>query len=86
MTESEEIIANTVLNLNKDILKSVLNNLEKFIKESNTDTLDKDNFSDYAIVTAGFVMAINELDKNFHPSMSKTIIEMLQNNQKKSMN
>lgn len=86
MTNTEEVIANTVLNMNRDLLKSVLTNMQKYIKESEVDIHDPSNISDFAIVTAAFVMAIQELDKNFHPSMSKTIIEMLQSQQKKSMN
>lgn len=86
MTNSEEIIANTVLSMHRDLLKSVLANMQKYIKESEVDTHDPSNMSDFAIVTAAFVMAINQLDENFHPSMSTTIIEMLQNQKKKSMN
>jgi len=86
MTNTEEVIANTVLNMNRDLLKSVLDNMQKFIKESDTDTFDKTNLTDFAIVTAAFVMALKELDTHFHPNMSKTIIEMLLNEQKRKMN
>jgi len=86
MTNSEEIIANTVLTMNRDLLKSVLTNMQTYIKESDVDTHDPSNMSDFAIVTAAFVMAIQELDEHYDPRMSTTIIKMLETQKKKSMN
>ena len=86
MPNSKEIIANTVLTMNRDLLNCVLTNMQTYIKESEVDTHDSSNMSDFAIVTAAFVMAIQELDEHFHPSMSKTIIKMLETQKKKSMN
>lgn len=86
MTNTEEIIANTVLKMNRDLLKSVLTNMQTYIKESEVDTYDSSNMSDFAIVSAAFVMALKELDTHFHPNMSKTIIEMLLKEEKRKMN
>jgi hypothetical protein len=83
---SKEIIANTVLTMNRDLLKSVLTNMQTYIKESEVDTHDPSNMSDFVIVTAAFVMAIQELDELFDPRMSTTIIKMLETQKKKSMN
>lgn len=86
MTKNEELISTTVLNIHRDLLKSVVDNMETFITESKDISLDVKDFTDFAIISAAFVMSIKELDNNINPKMSSTIIEMLQNDKKKSIN
>lgn len=86
MTHEEDVIAKIVLKMHADLLTSVVNNLQEFIKESASDSFDKSNTTDFAMVSAAFVMAIKQLDESYHPKMSATIIEMLLNEQKRKMN
>lgn len=81
-TSDEILKADTILHIEKDILGSMLKNLNAYVETAESIS-DRDVIP---IMTSSLVMSIKSLEKAFNFDVGAMIVELINNENKKKLN
>ena len=81
-TPDEIIKISTILQIERDILTTMINNLNKYVDNAN----DVSNATIIPIITSSLIMSIRSLEEFFHVDVSNMIVQLINNENKRKLN
>ena len=81
-TPDQLLVGDTILQIERDILSSMLNNLNKYVENAN----DVSNATIIPIITSSLIMSIQRLEESFHVDVGSMIVELINNQNKRKLN
>lgn len=81
-TPDQLLVGDTILQIERDILTSMLNNLNKYVENAN----DVSNATIIPIITSSLIMSIQRLEESFHVDVGSMIVELINNQNKRKLN
>lgn len=81
-TPEQLLVSDTILQIERDILTSMLNNLNKYVENAN----DVSNATIIPIITSSLIMSIQRLEESFHVDVGSMIVKLINNQNKRKLN
>lgn len=81
-TPDQLLVSDTILQIERDILTSMLNNLNKYVENAN----DVSNATIIPIITSSLIMSIQRLEESFHVDVGSMIVKLINNQNKRKLN
>lgn len=81
-TEEETLKADTILEIEKDILLSIIKNLNSYVETA--ENIDDNEI--IPIITSSIIMAVTRLEEAFKFDVGRMVVELINNQKKQKLN